>query len=74
MVVRKHRKTFDLDGIEVSLDDIEGLGTFVELEVRDMDMEEGRGLLRDAMARLGLEGSERRSYLELLLEKKEPRA
>lgn len=66
--VRKDRETYVLDGVEVCIDAVEGLGTYVELESQgdDVDLEKDRIL--GLMERLGLEGSERRSYLELLLE------
>ena len=56
--------------VEVSLDDVAGLGTFVELELLTPpeDVAMARECLLALAARLGLSGSERRSYLELLLE------
>jgi len=68
-VVDKTRDIYDLDGVEVVLDHIVGLGDYVELEVQGEDIEKGKAALYNVMASLGLEGSERRSYLELLLEK-----
>ncbi|HUG89810.1 MAG TPA: class IV adenylate cyclase, partial [Planctomycetaceae bacterium] len=73
--VRKRRTPCDLtwDGrsVEVSLDEVDGLGTFVEIET-EAD-EESRGAARDAILRLAerlnLANSERRSYLCLLLER-----
>lgn len=43
---------------------------FVELEVQDLPLDVGRSMLQEAMKALGLERTERRSYLELLLEKR----
>jgi adenylate cyclase class 2 len=55
--------------VEVSLDDVAGLGTFVELEL--LTHPEGIAAARQCLLsladQLGLAGSERRSYLELLL-------
>jgi adenylate cyclase class IV len=51
------------------LDDVDQLGTFVELELvtsRD-DIEPAKAILRSLADALGLAGGERRSYLELLL-------
>jgi adenylate cyclase class 2 len=67
--VEKSRTVYLLDEVEVSLDRVKGLGDFVELEVRGDDLEEGRSRLIALMNELGLEKSERRSYLELLLER-----
>ncbi|MGD1060513.1 MAG: class IV adenylate cyclase [Methanomassiliicoccales archaeon] len=68
--VRKKRRTFGLKGIEVCLDSVEGLGDFVEFELDDEDLTEGKARIAELMRELGVDGSERSSYLELLLEKK----
>ncbi|MBN2295651.1 MAG: class IV adenylate cyclase [Pirellulales bacterium] len=57
--------------VEVSLDEVTGLGTFVELElvVDEQDLDLARDCIADLAKKLGLKHSERRSYLCLLLEK-----
>jgi adenylate cyclase class 2 len=65
--VKKKRKEYVLDGVTVSLDSVQGLGDFVELEVQGDDAAEGRSRVERMRDRLGLAGSERRSYLEMLL-------
>jgi adenylate cyclase class 2 len=57
--------------IEVSLDEVNGLGTFVELElvVEEEELDTARACIADLAKELGLSESERRSYLCLLLEK-----
>lgn len=67
--VRKTRRNFGLGSVEVSLDRVAGLSGYVELEVQDLPVEEGRSMLLALMKELGLKETERRSYLELLLEK-----
>jgi adenylate cyclase class 2 len=54
--------------VEISLDEVEQLGTFVELElvVEPADVDAARQCIMSLANALGLEGSERRSYLELL--------
>lgn len=64
--------------IEVSLDEVAELGTFVELElVTDpAGLDSARAAVISLAAHLGLSQSQRRSYLELLLQKrgaKQPR-
>jgi adenylate cyclase, class 2 len=56
--------------ISVSLDTIVELGNFVELEIvtSQNDMAAARECLTSLASRLGLANSQRRSYLELLLE------
>jgi adenylate cyclase class 2 len=72
-VVRKKRRVFHLTregfGLEICLDDVEGLGRFAELEILAPEerLDAARGVLQRTAAELGLTGSERRSYLELLL-------
>jgi adenylate cyclase, class 2 len=77
--VRKHRETFELvhEGIEVeaALDEVERVGKFVELEagveVEGDDhtgVDAAKRVLAALAGQLGLANSERRSYLELLLQ------
>lgn len=77
-VVSKQRRTFPLSWhgtrVEAVIDQVEGLGEFVELEtISDLD---GHQAARDTLlllaAELGLEHSERRSYLGLLLRADSP--
>jgi adenylate cyclase, class 2 len=57
--------------VEVSLDHVDRLGTYVELElvVESHDVEAAKACILSLAERLALKASERRSYLELLLEK-----
>jgi len=56
--------------VEVSLDEVDRVGTFVELElvVEEDGLDDARSCIAALARALGLEASERRSYLELLLE------
>ena len=56
--------------VEASLDEVERLGTFAELElvVEPDDVEAAKACIASLAEALGLEGSERRSYLELLMD------
>ncbi len=76
--VRKHRRRFALDGYAVTLDRVEGLGEFVEVEtdvtadhgeIESEDVESAREGAFDVLRRLGLDPDDqiRASYLELLL-------
>jgi adenylate cyclase, class 2 len=78
-IVRKQRRTAKLtrDGliVEVALDDVRKLGTFVELEIGvkdDSHADPAKQALAKLAAELGLSDSERRSYLELLLASRAP--
>ena len=72
--VEKKRQTLQLtwDGrdCEVAIDDVSGVGHFVELEMSadEADLPAAQQSLQSLAARLGLAGEERRSYLELLLQ------
>jgi len=67
--VVKSRTVFDCRDFEVSIDRVEGLGTFVEFELKSEGLEERLlGLLEE----LGLLNRiERKTYLELVLERKD---
>ena len=72
--VRKQRRSFEIDfasrAIEGALDEVEGLGTFVELETLadDAELDAAQRAIRAVADELQLGSAERRSYLELLLE------
>jgi adenylate cyclase class 2 len=67
MEVRKVRSEYLLADAVVCLDRVAGLGDYVEVEYRAQDLEKGKARVVEIMAALGLHGSERRSYLELLM-------
>lgn len=69
MKVVKRRRVLELEGVHFCLDRVEGLGDFVEMEYQGQDLGEGKRRINELRTRLELEGNERRSYLELLLEK-----
>ena len=68
--VEKIRSDYVLDEVTISLDRVNGLGDFIELEVMDDDRERGLLRLLEIKSKLGVEGNETRSYLELLIDKK----
>ncbi|MBN1235967.1 MAG: class IV adenylate cyclase [Methanotrichaceae archaeon] len=69
--VRKRRSKYSYEGVILALDEVEGLGRFVEVEVEGVgDYEEQRQKVLTILSRLGLHESIRSSYLELLEEKK----
>jgi adenylate cyclase class 2 len=71
--VRKSRRKAHVDwqnrSVEVSLDEVEGVGSYAELElIAEADgLDAARACIGSLAERLGFQGSERRSYLELLL-------
>ena len=67
-VVKKTRRLFTLGDITICLDEVEGLGSFIELEVASLEAKEG---LFDLFSKLGIKRDESitKSYLELLEEK-----
>lgn len=68
--VEKMRTTYSIQGVTVCLDSVSDLGDFVESEYEGTDLEDGKEAVFSMMRELGLRGNERRSYLELLLEKR----
>lgn len=67
--VSKTRQVFGLRGVTVCFDSVRGLGDFIELEVDSQDVEAGKRAILALMGEIGVSGNERRSYLELLMEK-----
>jgi adenylate cyclase class 2 len=69
-VVEKRRRGYLLGTLEVCVDEVKGLGHFLEVEARECkDLEEGKTRVLGLLETLGLDHLERRSYLELLLER-----
>ncbi|MFB6119585.1 MAG: class IV adenylate cyclase [Halobacteriaceae archaeon] len=73
--VEKERERYGLDGYTVTLDDVAGLGEFVEVEreVPESDVESAREGARALLRELGLDPTThvRTSYLGLLLDNSE---
>lgn len=69
-VVRKRRTVYLVGQTRVHLDEVEGLGQFVELEVvldKGQSAAEGRRIVRDLMAQLGLRQADlvEKAYIDL---------
>lgn len=77
-VVRKSRTVYHLtrDGFEaeVCLDEVEWVGSFVEVEIvaEEVQFEAAKAAVLELAAELGLGVQERRSYLEMLLSANSP--
>ncbi len=65
----KKRTVYELEGVHLCLDRVAGLSDFVEMEWQGEDLDEGKRRIFGLKKKLGLVGNERRSYLELLMEK-----
>lgn len=71
--VRKRRSKYSYEGAVLAIDEVEGLGRFVEVEAEgegEGDYEEQKRKVLSILSRLGLNESIRSSYLQLLEEKK----
>lgn len=70
--VRKQRTKYTLGEITFALDDVEGLGSFLEIEASaEDDWADEQEKVLEILQLLGQEGSIRKSYLELLEEKRQ---
>ncbi len=70
-VVRKDREIYEYGDVEICMDSVEGLGLFVELEKRGEDRIKGEEELFSLAGKIGLTRFERKSYLELKLERED---
>jgi adenylate cyclase class 2 len=70
-VIKKKRASYLYDKMRVDVDDVEGLGEFVELEILTESPERSTLLFDTTMKELSLEKHEPRTYLEMILEKKD---
>lgn len=68
--VRKNRQYYRYENFEISLDDVEGLSPYMEIEIEleeTQDYNEAQGRIFELFEKLGItDGFERTSYLELL--------
>ncbi|HHI00055.1 MAG TPA: class IV adenylate cyclase [Thermococcus litoralis] len=73
LTVKKTREKYYVEkGVTVTLDEVEGLGKFVEIEKLAKDEKEVQRevpRLMEILRSLGIEKFERKSYLELLMER-----
>jgi len=72
VVVEKLRSVWTYKGVEIAIDDVKDLGSFIELEVEnDLDFEEAKKLLYDILKELKAETGEQdfKGYPYLLLKK-----
>ncbi|MDD1740191.1 MAG: class IV adenylate cyclase, partial [Methanothrix sp.] len=66
------RSKYSYQGLTLALDEVEGLGSFLEVEAQaEEDIEEPRLRVLKVLGELGLDESIRSSYLELLEEKRQ---
>ena len=65
--IAKKREVYGLRGLTVCLDQVEGLGPYIEIEAQGENVEAEKAKIFKLMNDLGVSGSERRSYLELIL-------
>ena len=70
----KNRRIYEIDflgnKVHFLLDEVKGLGTFLEIEVMSKNTEEGERLLKAILSKLNLTGRIiTRSYLEMMLDK-----
>lgn len=70
LIVRKKRRSFYFNGCTVNVDDVEGLGSFLEIEVLSCENEAGDVFNRmlEVLSALGLSGKKLicKSYAELI--------
>ncbi|MGY8767845.1 MAG: class IV adenylate cyclase [Pirellulales bacterium] len=66
---RKADLVFEANEVEVALDEVDGLGAFIELEIiaTESTMEQAKQSILKLAKQLGLSQSQRLSYLELVL-------
>ncbi len=69
MSVRKKRKNFKYDKIRVAVDDVDGLGEYVELELITEEPKRAEALIEQMRDELALTEFESKTYLELIIEK-----
>jgi adenylate cyclase class 2 len=68
--VFKQRELYRLEGFEICLDRVKGLGTYLEIEGKETkDFKRTRNKALSLLNKLGIKDTTRKSYVELLSEK-----
>ena len=70
ITIGKVRRKYKKGDLEVCLDRVPGLGSFVEIECMSRELDEARDRVMALAKELGLEELERLSYLELFMQEK----
>ena len=68
LTVRKRRAAYRLDALRIDVDEVEGLGQFVELEILTDDVAEAEKLLDSMRESLPLGEKVNKTYLEMLMD------
>lgn len=68
MTIRKKRRNFKYDKIRIALDQVDGLGEYVELELITEEPKRAEALIEQMRSELSLSDLEPKTYLELILE------
>ena len=68
--ISKRRASYSLDKLMIAVDDVEGLGQFVEIELMTEDPSRARQLIDRAMERLSLGECVESTYLEMILKER----
>jgi len=71
--IRKKRASYTYDKMRIDLDDVEGLGEFVEIELLTESPERSSLLFETVTKELALEKPEPKTYFEMILEEQESR-
>jgi len=75
MEVRKHREYYRFAGSIISLDDVDRLGTFAEIEYEGENRGDAEQAIAEIAKKIGVEGTPLlESYLELLIRQSEARS
>lgn len=69
MTIKKRRVNYIYDKIRIAVDDVDGLGEYVELELITEEPKRAERLIEQLRAELALSKMEPRTYLELTLQK-----
>lgn len=68
-VIEKIRKKYELAGYKICLDNVKDMGKFIEVETTGEKIKELRDQILGIIKKLGIEKTERKSYLELFLDR-----
>lgn len=67
--IEKKRQQYKYKNFEINLDDVKGLGRFIEIEIFDHDKNNGLKKIRNLMKKIGVKKIINKGYINILREK-----
>lgn len=69
-IIDKKRQQYKYRDFEINLDDVKGLGRFIEIEIFDYNKDRGLKKIKDLMKKIGVKKMIHKGYINIIRERK----